>query len=246
MDIQVLIQRLFEAGKWLVRLEPEAVRVEDQCVAGDPRRFLVSLAESAVDDIEQAVREDRRLSLPDVHRRMPVYDVAPVGIQPELVKDHLRRALLLMESIVVVARLFPGGFVPDIGPLEGLDRFAEHGRIRAAPQIPHEVDAHRIERAPCPPGDEVDLVHERFALQRSSQDRHSLEVPVFIQRDAPVVEEVLIDAFIGGAVRIEKIDVLAEPYGVPERMHKVAHDLRFLLAQFIGILPVHSRKIVCL
>ena len=82
--------------------------IEDQRVTRDTGRFLVGLAETAVDDIELAVRADRRLSLFDIDRSVAVDDVAALGIETKLMQDHFGSALLPVKDIVRVARLFPG------------------------------------------------------------------------------------------------------------------------------------------
>lgn len=67
--------------------DADAVRIEDQCIAGDSRRSLIGLAEAPVDADFLAFRSNRAFALLDLNRRVAVDDVPLRRIDAEFMKD---------------------------------------------------------------------------------------------------------------------------------------------------------------
>lgn len=85
LDIGILVNCLGDALKGSVCLYLKAVRVVNECIARYAGRFLVRLAEAAVDDKQLAAGFDRAFALACLDRRMAVYDMPIFGVKAELV-----------------------------------------------------------------------------------------------------------------------------------------------------------------
>ena len=80
-----------------------SVGIGYQSISGNSRFSLISLGKTAIDDQQLPTAFDRRLSLFQFHRNMPVHDMGLSAVQPELHQnliDHILAVQLPERAII--------------------------------------------------------------------------------------------------------------------------------------------------
>ena len=164
----------------------DAVRVENQGIAGNPCRALVRLAEPAVYADFLPFRANRAFPFFDLNRRMAVDDMALGRIDAEFMEDFYAFVPIPVEMVIIVLRFFPRRLVDDITPFKGLDNPTRYGGIYAAPQVPHIVQTVRIPLVIGLTGNKIDHIHEGLSLIRLAVEINFFKAAVFIEGNAAV------------------------------------------------------------
>ena len=196
IDVDVVHQRLVDIFKGVVRFDADAVGVEDERVAGNARRPLVGLAETAVDADFLAFRPDRAFAFLDLDRRMAVDDVSLRRVDAEFVEDLDAFVFIAIQAVVGILRFFPRRFVYDVTPFKSLDDAAGYRGIGTAPEVPHIVQAVSIALVISPADEVFRLIHEGFALIRLTVEVDFLKAAVLVEGQAAVEQEVVIHAAV--------------------------------------------------
>ena len=114
IDIGIVHQYLRYILKGIMGFDADTVRIENQGVAGNTRRSLVRLAETAVYADFFPFRANRAFPFFDLNRRMAVDDMALGRIDAEFMEDFYALIPIPVEVVIVVLRFFPRRLIDDI------------------------------------------------------------------------------------------------------------------------------------
>ena len=207
-DVLIVADGGFFAREGLVRGDMDAPRVIHERVACNARGRLVGAAEAAVDDDQPPARLDRAFAVLGLDRHMAVDNVAVFALKPEFAQDAYADLAVVVERVVRVFRLRPGGLVCDQAALKGRDVVsAERGRVAPAPQKPQEILAELAFR--CAFAGVVALacdgfapVHQRLAGQLLPAEGEFEEPALVVHRDAAVEQQVAVKALVQPALGV--------------------------------------------
>ena len=223
--------------------------VVDKGVSGDASGLLIGLAEAAVDDQKPAAAFSGTLPLLGLDGDMAVDDVAVGALQTELLQQGLAHRRVIVELIVDVLGLGPGGLVGDEAPLKGGHPIpAEDGAVAPGPQEPQKVHAGRPLRRTGggvvgPAGGEIGVVQEGLAGQGLSIRLEGEEAAVLRHGDAPVEEQVAVEDLVQAALGIEEAHVPLELLAVEEGEGQLVDQDLLLGGEGIGIGGIHGGEV---
>ena len=122
-----------------MRLYLQTVGIENERIACDAGRFLIGLAEAAVDDKQLPAGLYGAFALLCFDGGMAVYDMSVFRIKAELGQDHANDLLILPKAEIGVFRLCPCALVIDNAALKGVEHATGERTVVAAPEVPHHV-----------------------------------------------------------------------------------------------------------
>ena len=241
MDIGLFDNRLFKTFKWFMGNKSKSVGIVDQRIASDAAGGLIGLAEAAVDDQQPAAPLHGALPFLGLDGDVAVDDVAVGALQAELPQQRLADLRVVVELVVDVFGLGPGGLVGEETPLKGGHAVAaEDGAVAARPQEPQEVHAGGpLRRAGGgvvgPAGGQIRIVQEGLAGETPPVHREGEEGAVGRHGDAAVEEQVAVEDFIQAALGVEEADVPLELLAVEKGEGELVDQDLLLGGEGVGI-----------
>ena len=227
-----------------MRLDLQTVGVINERIARYSGRFLIRLAEAAVNDKQLAVRLDRAFALARPDRRMSVYDMPLFGIKAELGEYHTHHPLVLPKAEIRIFRLCPSVFIVDDGTLKGVENPAGKRTVVAAPEVPHHVKRRFIVLCPGIFHNHVRIVHETLAGVPHSAMAHARKFAVLGHRYAAVVQQVSVAAKICAADAVDKIHMAVQRLTVAEKVYVLVYKIDFIIIEAVRIVSVNSRPLI--
>ena len=227
-----------------MRLYLQSVGIENKRVACNACRFLICLAEAAVDDKQLAAGLYGAFALLCFDGGMAVYDMSVFRIKAELAQDHTGDLFILPKAEIWVFRLCPRALVIDNAALEGVEHAAGERTVVAAPEVPHHVKRRFIMLCPGVFHDHVRIVHETLAGVPHSAMAHARKFAVLGHRYAAVVQQVSVAAKICAADAVDKIHMAVQRLTVAEKVYVLVYKIDFIIIEAVRIVSVDSRPLI--
>ena len=205
MDVNLFLDRRLSGFKGFKRHQTHPVGVIDKSVSCDPGLLLIRFRKTAVDNQYFSAAFDRILPVFSLHRDMAVYNVGMLRVKSELAHDAVDHPLVLDQIIIRIFLLNMRLLLRQKIPLEGSHFiFAEERRVAVEPDIPHNILSLlpllliKGEKSFSHIG--FQLVIERFPLIASPVHLYFFEFSLRGQRDAAVIQKIVIVHFIKAAL----------------------------------------------
>ena len=227
-----------------VRLDPHAIRVNDERVASDARLRVVGAAEATIDDETLAGATDWGLSGGLRYGRVAVDDVAALAIEAKLL-EHVLTDIGPAGELEVGAGPRPSRAVLHEGALEslGLPETGERAR-EAAPHVPHPVERLLGVVVPGTASDAVARVEVRAAGDVAVPHPDRTEAAVLAHGNAAMEEEVAVVGKVNRAMLIKEVNVAAEATTVREAVHETRDNASLVLRQLVRMLQVERWEVL--
>ena len=234
---------MFDILEGIVSLDADAMGIENQRITGNTGRFLVSLAETAVNADFLTAGPNRGIALGHLYRRMSVDDVGLGRIQTEFMQHLFTDFLLPVQLVIGILGLRPGAFVVDVTAFKGLDGTSRHRGIGMDPQEPEKVLVFQLTPPEADTGQMIHPVHVGTALQGLPTQGDRPEGAVLVHGQPAVEHQVAVHDLVQGAVAEEEVHMLLQGLAVQEIPLPVFDDLLFFRRILIGTVRIVGRKV---
>ena len=225
-------------------LDLQTVGIENERIACDAGRFLIGLAEAAVDDKQLPAGLYGAFALLCFDGGMAVYDMSVFRIKAELGQDHANDLLILPKAEIGVFRLCPCALVVNNAAFKGVEHATGERTVVAAPEVPHHVQRRLIVLCPGVFHDHVRIVHETLAGVPHSAVAHARKFAVLGHRYAAVVQEISVAAQVCAADAVDKIHMAVQRLTVAEKVYVLVYQIKLIIVQAVRIVSVNSRPLI--